>query len=237
MSNEDIAVVIPCHDHAAELKQALESLENQSLKPAEIAVVDDASHDDVLAVVEGFSGRLPIGYHRFDVNRGAPAARNKGAEMTSAPFLLFLDADVELEPGALEKFAAALKASPEAAFAYANFRWGWKKFTGQPWDVAVLKRLNFIHTTSLVRREAFPGFDATLKKFQDWDLWLTMAERGSKGVWIDECLFTVKPRASGISSWLPSFMHKLPWPILGWMPNEIKKYREAESIIRKKHGI
>lgn len=237
MSNAAIAVVIPCHDHAAELEKALGSLERQSLPPAEIVVIDDASRDDVGSVVEKFTGRLPIRSERFAENRGAPAARNRGAELTVSPLLVFLDADVVLGADSLKRFAEALAAAPDAAFAYSNFIWGWKAFKAGPWDVESLKKLNFIHTTSLIRREAFPGFDSSLKKFQDWDMWLTMAERGAKGVWIDDYLFVVKPRASGMSSWLPSIMHRLPWPILGWMPKEIIKYREAENVIRRKHGI
>ena len=237
MSNEAIAVVIPCRDHAAELEKALESLERQSLRPAEVVVVDDASRDDVNSVVEKFSGRLPIRSERFAENRGAPAARNRGAEMTVSPYLLFLDADVVLGVDSLKRFVEALAAAPDAAFAYSNFIWGWKAFKARQWDVESLKKLNYIHTTSLIKRGAFPGFDPSLKKFQDWDIWLTMAERGAKGVWIDDYLFVVKPRASGMSSWLPSFMHKLPWPIWGWMPKEIKKYRDAENVIRQKHGL
>lgn len=237
MSNEAVAVVIPCRDHAAELEKALESLERQSLRPVEVVVIDDVSRDDVNSVVEKFSGRLPIRSERFAENRGAPAARNRGAEMTVSPYLLFLDADVVLGVDSLKRFVDALAAAPDAAFAYSNFIWGWKAFKARQWDVESLKKLNYIHTTSLIKRGAFPGFDPSLKKFQDWDIWLTMAERGAKGAWIDDYLFVVKPRASGMSSWLPSFMHKLPWPILGWMPKEIKKYRDAENVIRQKHGL
>lgn len=237
MSNEAVAVVIPCRDHAAELEKALESLERQSLRPVEVVVIDDASRDDVNSVVEKFSGRLPIRSERFAENRGAPAARNRGAEMTVSPYLLFLDADVVLGVDSLKRFVEALAAAPDAAFAYSNFIWGWKAFKARQWDAESLKKLNYIHTTSLIKRGAFPGFDPSLKKFQDWDIWLTMAERGAKGVWIDDYLFVVKPRASGMSSWLPSFMHKLPWPIWGWMPKEIKKYRDAENVIRQKHGL
>lgn len=237
MSNEAVAVVIPCRDHAAELEKALESLERQSLRPVEVVVIDDASRDDVNSVVEKFSGRLPIRSERFAENRGAPAARNRGAEMTVSPYLLFLDADVVLGVDSLKRFVEALAAAPDAAFAYSNFIWGWKTFKARQWDAESLKKLNYIHTTSLIKRGAFPGFDPSLKKFQDWDIWLTMAERGAKGVWIDDYLFVVKPRASGMSSWLPSFMHKLPWPIWGWMPKEIKKYRDAENVIRQKHGL
>jgi len=199
--------------------------------------VDDCSGDNPKAVVEKFIDRLNISYHRLSTKQGAPAARNKGADLTTAPYMIFLDADAELEPQALDVLRRTLTEHPEAAFAYSNFYWGNKLFHGRPWDAEALRKLNWIHTSSLMRREAFPRFDESLKKFQDWDLWLTMAEQGKSGIWVDDALFCVTERKKGISRWLPSFMHRLPWPILGWMPHEIKRYRDAEAIIRKKHPL
>jgi hypothetical protein len=66
---------------------------------------------------------------------------------------------------------------------------------------------------------------------------LTLAEQGKIGVWVDETLLSFKPRRDGISQWLPAFVHRLPWPILGWIPREVRRYREAEVIIRKKHKL
>ena len=89
----------------------------------------------------------------------------------------------------------------------------------------------------MIRRCAFPGFDEKLARFQDWDLWLTIAKRGGVGVWIDKELFRVEPRSAGISRWLPRVMYWIPWQWLGFIPKEISKYRDAEAIVRKKHGI
>jgi len=95
----------------------------------------------------------------------------------------------------------------------------------------------YITTTSLIRAKDFPGFDESLKKFQDWDLWLTMLEQGKIGVWIPEVLFSAKPRKAGISTWLPSFIHKIPWPIFGWMPREVENYQKAKRVIEEKHNL
>ena len=58
-------------------------------------------------------------------------------------------------------------------------------------------------------------------------------------MWIDEYLYRIDPRphAGGMSNWLPSIVHQVPWPLFGWMPNEIRKYREAERVIRLKHHL
>ncbi len=230
-----IAVVIPCYDHAAELAKTLEALVKQTITPIEVVVVDDGSHDDAKNVVDRFMDQLPIAYIRFEKNRGAPAARNEGARTTTAPLIIFLDADAELIPNALETFAKALEDHPEASYAYADFTWGNRLFRSRTFDPDVLKERNYIHTSSLIRREDLPGFDEALTKFQDWDLWLTMAEQGHPGVWVDQVLYRIEPRREGMSRWLPRFMHRIPWQVIGWTPSEVARYRDAESRIREKH--
>ena len=209
----------------------------QTVPAKEIVVIDDHSNDDPASVVKRSETFLPIRSIRLEHVHGAPYARNEGARLTTAPYLLFLDADVVLAPDALETFSATLDAHPECDFAYADFRWQGHLFRGQPFDLDALKSRNHISTMSILRRDAFTGFDETLNKFQDWDLWLTMALNGSKGVWIDRVLFAASSNRKGISSWLPKVAHRIPWPILGWMPNEVRKYQEAEAIIRKKHHL
>ncbi|MDD2785625.1 MAG: glycosyltransferase [Patescibacteria group bacterium] len=237
---EDIAVIIPCYNHANELEAALESISKQILMPSEIIVVDNNSDDAPKLVVEKYANRLPVKYFRYEEKQGAPAARNKGASLTSAPLLLFMDADVQLRSDALQLMAEALRIHPDTAFAYSDFYWGRKLFKGREWDAEALKKMNWINTTSLIRRTSLVPFDEDLKKFQDWDLWLAMSERGEKGVWIPETLLTVtevKTRKTNISHWLPTFAHRLPWPIFGWTPNEIIRYRAAEAVIRRKHHL
>jgi len=233
----DIAIVIPCYNHADVLGRTLEALAKQTLQPAEVVVVDDGSTDNPETLARAFAARLPLRFVRFETNRGAPAARNEGARQTSAPFLLFLDADAALIPQALAAFHQTLDHHPEVDFAYSDFLWGSKLFRGKPFEAEALKRKNYIHTSSLLRRQAFPGFDETLKKFQDWDLWLTMAQKGSCGIWIKRELYRIEPRKQGISRWLPRAAHLIPWNSLGFQPKEIGRYREAEKIVRRKHGI
>ena len=184
-----------------------------------------------------FVSLLLIWFIRLRHKHRAPCARNEGARLNSGSLLLFLDADAELVPHALETFRRALQVHPGASFAYSNFLWGRKRFTGQPFDRKALEKRNYIHTTSLLRREDFLGFDESLKKFQDWDLWLTLAEQGRVGVWIDKDLFRVEPRKQGMSRWLPRIAYRIPWQRLGFQPKEIGRYTDAELIIRNKHHI
>jgi hypothetical protein len=126
----------------------------------------------------------------------------------------------------------ALKSDNEASFVYSSFKWGWKKFKLWPFDSEKLKQMPYIHTSSLIRREVFPCFDESLKKFQDWDLFLTIVEKGGRGAYIPEVLFTVTVGGT-MSNWLPSFVYKLPWLKLRGK----EKYDDWKKVIQKKHKI
>ncbi len=233
-----LSVVIPVYEHADACLLCLTSLSKQTRLPDEVVVVDDGSTDGLkekmTPLLETFS--FPLRFVRFEKNKGAPAARNEGARQTTGEYLIFLDADTELVPTMLQRFEQTLEEHADADIAYSAYEFGWN-FSLVPFSPERLQQTNFMHMNSLLRRSAFPGFDESLKKFQDWDLWLTMAGRGSKAIGVPEILFKVEPRATGYSQWLPSFMYGLPWEKIGWAPKAIKKYREAEEIIRKKHAL
>ncbi len=65
----------------------------------------------------------------------------------------------------------------------------------KPWDPETLKDGNYVHVTSLLRREAFPGFDTVARIAEGGDLWTTLAAKGHKGLYISEVLFEVHERA------------------------------------------
>lgn len=231
-----VSIVIPAYQSADTIVETLQSLEAQSYRSMEIIVVDDGSTDRLQDALAPWRDRLQLIRQE---NAGAPSARNRGADAAHGDFLLFLDADVVLAPEALAEMVVTLLNHPEADFAYSDFRFGWKSFRLHDYSVAALRRMNYIHTSSLIRRGAAPRFDPTLRRFQDWDLWLTMAAQGRRGIWIPRQLFRVKPRdaAVGMSTWLPSFVYRLPFIGRGQGSGTVAKYRQAEAIIRAKHHL
>jgi glycosyltransferase involved in cell wall biosynthesis len=232
-----ISIIIPVYNGAKTLLNTLLSIEKQTWRDFEVIIVDDASTDNTQKVFEKFSNDNKLNnfyyYTRREKNYGAPVARNYGWKKSKGEFLFFCDADAVLRVNALEKMLQALNSHPEGSYAYSSFYWGKKLFKLWTFDVERLKKMPYIHTMSLIRREAFPenGWDESIKKFQDWDLWLTMLKNGQQGVFIDDVLFQIKPTGS-ISSWIPSFSYKF----LPFLPS-VKKYNEAMSIIKKKHSL
>lgn len=162
-----------------------------------------------------------------DWEGGACEKRNIGAAKASQEYLIFVDDDSVLYDEALSEMLAALEADPGATFAYSDadhvmypdipYPNGAGVRKALPWNRESLKNGNYVETMSLMRREAFVGFDSRIKRFQDWDLWLTLAEKGCRGVYIPKTLFELHHFDLGISASVP--------------------FEESLAAIRTKHGI
>ncbi len=231
-----VSVIIPAYNHASALPKCLMHVFAQTYQPFEVIVIDDGSTDETAAAVKPFLEKIT--YIRQE-NAGANPARNRGWKEARGEFLLFCDADVVMRPEMIEKMVHTLRAHPEAGYAYSSFKFGWKRFPGAAWNPELLRRVNIAHTTSLIRASDFPGFDEKIKRFQDWDVWLTMLGAGKRGVMIPEELFVAE--IHGVSrlgsSWLPKVAYSIPWEKIGWMPKRIAKYRAAREVIAQKHGL
>jgi glycosyltransferase involved in cell wall biosynthesis len=182
-----VAVIIACHDDGATIRAAVASLEGQ--EASELAIVDDGSKDpatlDVLAELEGG----PASVVRQE-NRGPAAARMAGVAATSARYVLALDADDQLERGALTELADALDSNPDAILAWGDTEmFGATSFRvqkGSTLDPWLITYVNSLPISTLVRREALlaVGGWQLATGYEDWDLWMAFAERGWQGVHI-----------------------------------------------------
>jgi GT2 family glycosyltransferase len=185
-----ITVIIPCYKQAHMLADAVGSVLEQAGEP-EIIVVDDGSPDNVAGVAATFGER--VRYIR-QTNAGLSGARNTGIREARGQFVVFLDADDWLAPGAIAAHLAAVK--PEVAATCG----GWRDVdpTGRPLGPAepapeflpdaftafIPKNLAPCHCY-MIRHAAFDHvglFDTTLKSHEDWDMWLRIAAAGHRFV-------------------------------------------------------
>ena len=179
------AVVITTYNHARFLGDAIASVLAQTVGPAQIVVVDDGSSDHPEKVLADHSGVEMIRQQ----NRGLASARNTGWRASRLPFVLFLDADDELRPQAIELSLRCLAGSPQAAFsygAYATKIMPSGKVTEvafrpvPPEAFAAFLRENPVgmHGTVVYRRqrlEEVGGFRETLWACEDYELYLRLA--------------------------------------------------------------
>ena len=226
-----ISVIIPVYNTPKELKKCLESLAKQTFRDFEVIAVDDGSPEPLGSGISNF--QFPISNLKFFriEHAGAARARNFGFEKSQGEFVLFCDADMELRKDCLQKMFTALKNNPAKAYAYSDFKYGWKIFYLWNFDAEKLKKNNYISVCSLLRREDFLGFDQSLKRFQDWDLWLSLLEKEKAGVYIPEVLFKASTASGNISHWLPKIFYKFSFL------KRVKEYEKARAIILKKHSI
>lgn len=237
VSHSRISVIVPSYQHATTIGACLDSLLAQTRKIDEIIVVDDGSTDNTQQVLAPYLNR---GVRVItQENKGSNPARNVGHRASSGDLLMFCDADAVLRPDTIESMERTLAMHPEASYVYGGFRFGWKTFSSFPFSAERLRQMNYIHTSSLIRREHFPGFDEAVARLQDWDVWLTMLEQGHCGVFIPRCLFTIIDDHGriGISRWLPRVAYRIPWNTLGWMPTSVKKFEAAREAMIKKHHL
>jgi GT2 family glycosyltransferase len=115
--------------------------------------------------------------------------RNRAAAQATQPFLFFCDDDVILDPTCLATMLQSLQAHPEASYAYVDFLYvnhptiGMRAHHCGHFDAQRLRQQNYISTHSLIRAAHFPGWDESVARLQDWDLWLTMLRGGHVGIW------------------------------------------------------
>jgi len=202
-----ISVVIPSYNCSEFLEKCIESVLSQTYNNTEIFVVDDGSEASKVEETRSIISKLKkksslISLIEFPKNKGAPAARNAGAELASGEFVFFLDADTFLDKKAFETMINSLHSHPECSYTYCKFKWGERIISGSPFNKERIKRCNFASMMSLLRLADLPegGLDESLPRYQDWDLWLTLLKNEKIGVWIEECLFESVVRENSISN-------------------------------------
>ncbi|HEX6467980.1 MAG TPA: glycosyltransferase family 2 protein [Streptosporangiaceae bacterium] len=99
---------MPNYNYARTLGLCLAALERQTYPNIEVIVVDDRSTDDSVAVARRHGVRVVV----TDVNIGAPAARNLGAELAHGEVLFFLDSDLALAPDSIDNAVRLLESDP-----------------------------------------------------------------------------------------------------------------------------
>ncbi|MFK4510571.1 glycosyltransferase [Bradyrhizobium daqingense] len=188
-----VSVVIPAKNAAAYIGETIASALAQD-DVGEVIVVDDGSTDDTIAIVHAM--RDPRLRMMSNDSAGVSAARNLGARHASGDWLLFLDADDRLRPGAVAALLTAARGAPRAVLVYGDYntidsegrqigRRDLLKKRSKP-SGDVLTRLaagNFIVNGGIVitRAEAFRavgGFDVSLRYCEDWHCWCRLAAIG-----------------------------------------------------------
>lgn len=189
-----ISVIIPAFNSERTIARAIESVLSQGYTDYEIIVVDDGSTDDTANAVKRYGPKV---IYIYQENAGPSVARNTALSVSKGPWIAFLDSDDEWLPGKLQKQIQLLDRNPGLRWCSTN-RYqsdGRRKAAAGNAD-AIAKALEgrdyfsnyftaasqskcpIITTTLIVHRQVFEqlgGFDPSLRRGQDIDMWWRIA--------------------------------------------------------------
>ena len=194
------SIVIPCYNYAHFLAEAIESAIAQTTPAREIIVVNDGSTDET----ECIALQYPVTVIT-QTNQGVASARNTGIMHASGIYILPLDADDKIHPEYLEKTTVILDRRPENGVVFTNRQHFGLIDTIKKspiFDLEQMKAKCMINYCSLLRRRLWSdcgGYDATLEGYEDWDFWLSAAERGWSFQLVSETLFFYRKHGYSLS--------------------------------------
>jgi Glycosyl transferase family 2 len=185
-----VSVVVPSHNRARLLQRTLRSILAQHLSDIEVVVVDDGSTDDTSSVAVAADPRVVV--LRNTTPAGVGAARNRGIAAARGDWIAFCDDDDLWSPNKLAHQLMEADAAG-ANWAYSgdvNVDENLRVLSGGPPPdpeavVALLSRWNPLASGGsnvIVRSNVLAsvgGFDPTLRRTEDWDLWIRIARTGT----------------------------------------------------------
>lgn len=194
-----VSVIIPCYCCSETIERAVNSVMAQTMLPAELWLVDDASPDEgrtlnkLHELKEQYSHLLHIEVIALPKNGGPSVARNAGWEKATQPYIAFLDADDSWHPRKLEIQYGWMKEHPETYLT--GHRCLWLKVDAYPHipmqenGQFYVKRVtpfslllsNRFSTRSVILKRDLPfRFDPLKRYSEDYLLWLQIALSGYK---------------------------------------------------------
>jgi glycosyltransferase involved in cell wall biosynthesis len=210
-----VSVVIPAYLASDDITVALDSVFAQKFSDFEVVVINDGSPDTpkLERALAPYASRLR--YMAFAENRGAGAARNAAIREAKGAYLAFLDADDRWSPGFLRRQVRHLETRPNCDLVYCDAMLsGESPLAGRRFmetapsegDVSlrslIQQRCNIILSTVVARRDAIVNcglFDETLRRGQDFELWLRLAHGGARIEYHDDVLAERRVRSTGLS--------------------------------------
>lgn len=203
MSKEEptLSFCIPVYKKSPEVfEHCIESLFDMSFKDIEVICVFDGPDPELEKVAKAFKK-----VKTFVIEHGgAPKARNEAFRQSKGQFISFWDADCYAKPEMAAMWMQTFERNPDAAFVYSGYEFsqeGMEAVGSEPFDLHSLQSGNFIASMFPVKRKFVVDWDESLKGAQDWDYWLTIAENGGRGVYIQGLGFVTEPSVAGSISW------------------------------------
>lgn len=205
-----ISVIITAYNRAGLVAGAVESATKQTYKNIEIIVVDDASKDNTVDVLESLQNPL-VRIIKNPTNLGASGAKNVGVENAKGEYIAFLDSDDTWDERKLEiQYAALLAAGLPLCFTATRVHRNNGKTVERvaqrknSWYQSIMYSETFsLGSTLLASKECLQRtgkIDESLVRFEDRDWCLRYFDYYSDFVYITTPLTDVYNSASWVAA-------------------------------------
>jgi glycosyltransferase involved in cell wall biosynthesis len=197
--NVKVSVVVKAYNHAAYIRQTIQSVLDQSFRDFELLITDDGSTDDTVAIAEGFTDPR-IHLQALAENMGISAAMNATISIASGEYVAILNSDDWALPHRLERQVAFLDEHPDIAAVFTlpatvneagtpcSSFFDFSSVLDLPeFSRTTLLRRFFFHgnclcaPTAMIRRDAYTQvgpYDPRLTNLQDFDMWVRFLSMG-----------------------------------------------------------
>ncbi|RLM34463.1 MULTISPECIES: glycosyltransferase family A protein [unclassified Haloarcula] len=236
MNDPLVSVVLPTYDRPENLRNAVQSVQEQTYSHIELVVVDDHSPTPAADTLSPLSfDELTVEIIRHEENRGANEARNTGIRESTGEYIAFLDDDDDWAPSKIEKQVAAFReAGPEVGVVYTGSEYVYDDYVrtvtfsleGDVTEEMLRGRSLGEFTTLMVRRDVVRAAglpDTDFPSWQDRD-WLLRLSRHCEFKTVPEAL-TTRRRKTGEDSISDNFEEKrdISYPLF------IEKHRDLAA--------
>ncbi len=180
-----VSVIIPVYNRTFSIRDALESVFIQSIKPSEIIVIDDGSSFDMALYLKNYMQHIHL--IKLNENKGVSFARNTGIKAASGDYIAFLDSDDLFLPKKLEyqinyMVENGLYISHTDEFWYRKDRWvnqgkNNNRYGGYIFD-KIIDKCRISPSSLIVHKSVFDEagyFDEDLRVCEDYEIALRFA--------------------------------------------------------------
>lgn len=205
-----VSILMPVYNGEKYLKEAIDSVLNQTYQDFEFIIINDGSTDATASIIEAYQDKRII--HIQQANQGVAQALNKGLAHAKGKYIWRHDADDICLPDQLKKQVNFLEQNTEVALvstqiafmtdrgkiAYSKKQPADSYFKGQPFMEVDRTQFNpfspITHATVLMRREVvnqLKGYRTEFRTSEDTDLWLRLLEH-HKAYVLNYCSYFVR---------------------------------------------
>lgn len=227
-----ITIITSTFNRKKLLKKTIQSVLEQSEKDFELIIIDDCSTDGTPQMVKRYLKDKRIRYLKTDKNCGSDSQpKNIAIREAKGEYICFLDDDDIYRKDALKVLSKYIKETGVDAV-YGDYLISEKGKLKPGWSLdfngALLQKMNYISmSVAMVKKSCLievGGFDETVPKFKDWNLWLRLHKRGYHFLHIPIIITQVYPQKDSISEkfkveydkdgkYLPTFFDPVDMPV------------------------